>query len=142
MAASSQLPTSWSTVAPYELTLARLDEFTAALTSTVNTSTRVVHSSGGAAGGVVSEGQGYGLLLAGAAAAALPSSHPRHADTTELALEYYWGWRRMCERTVANSCQDSHFCGEDGAHECLPSWKFDDAVEVEIGTGSVSYTHL
>ncbi|EOD24312.1 hypothetical protein EMIHUDRAFT_457782 [Emiliania huxleyi CCMP1516] len=42
----------------------------------------------------------------------------------------------MCERTVSDSCQESHFCGEDESHECLPSWKFDDAVTQEVGTGS------
>ena len=27
-------------------------------------------------------------------------------------------------------------CGADGTHECLPSWKFNDAVTAELGTGS------
>ena len=99
---------------------------------------RAVHSSGGAAGGVVSEGQGYGLLLAGTLALGVGRSHPRRAELLTLALELFNGWHRMCLRTVANSCQEApYMCGEPGApHECLPSWKFDHTLEVEIGTGS------
>ena len=100
------------------------------------TSERVVHSSGGVAGGVVSEGQGYGLLLAGAAAAVPPVGHERREDVTQLALEFFRGWQRMCELTENNSCQDSHMCGAQANHECLPSWKFDNAVTMEDGTGS------
>ena len=48
---------------------------------------RVVESEGGAAGGVVSEGQGYSLVVAGGLAAALPASHPRRAEVLELAYE-------------------------------------------------------
>ena len=136
------MPTAWAAHDSHELTLLRLDEFTSALTSVVGTeaatgtSERVVHSSGGVAGGVVSEGQGYGLLLAGAAAAALPVGHERREDVTQLALEFFRGWQRMCELTERNSCQDSHMCGAQGNHECLPSWKFDNAVTMEDGTGS------
>ena len=52
---------------------------------------RVVESEGGAAGGVVSEGQGYSLVVAGGLAAALPASHPRRAEVLELAYELYLG---------------------------------------------------
>ena len=97
---------------------------------------RAVHSSGGAAGGVVSEGQGYGLFLAGATLAALPAGHARRAEIVDLAYEYFNGWRRMCELTVANSCQDNHFCGDADQYKCLPSWKFDDDITAEQGTGS------
>ena len=92
---------------------------------------RVVHSSGGAAGGVVSEGQGYGIMLAGMLAAALPLDHPYREEVLLYGHELYLGWRRMCELTTINSCQDTHMCGPDGAHECLPSWKFDDRMAGE-----------
>ena len=84
----------------------------------------------------MSEGQGYGLLLAGAAAAALPADHPRRDEVVSLALEYFRGWEAMCVATVANSCQEMYLCGANEDHECLPSWKFNDDVSSELGTGS------
>ena len=121
-----------------------MNEFTEALSTIEGTvlrdgnvyQVRAVQSSGGAAGGVVSEGQGYGLFIAGATAAALPSSHPKRLETVRLAHEYFEGWRRMCERTSGNSCQTPpNMCG-GGSHECLPSWKFDSRLTAEQGTGS------
>ena len=53
---------------------------------------RLVLSSGGAAGGVVSEGQGYGLLIAAATLNSLPARHPRYQETLHLAYELYLGW--------------------------------------------------
>merc|ERR1719482_2043804 len=69
-------------------------------------------------------------------AAALDEGHPRRQEIVGLALELFNGWRRMCEQTVANSCQDTHMCGPHNDEECLPSWKFDDDLTAEIGTGS------
>ena len=60
------------------------------------------------------------------------------AEVLELAYELYLGWRRMCERTRVDSCQDTHKCGADERHECLAGWKFDSNVEEEVGTGSAS----
>ena len=127
--------------ASHESSLAALDAFVSQFTSVVATyshKVRVVNSEGGAAGGVVSEGQGYGLLLAASTLAVLPHHHERRMQIEELAYELYLGWRRMCERTVRNSCQDSHKCGEDEQHECLAGWKFDEHVDMEVGTGSAS----
>ena len=84
----------------------------------------------------MSEGQGYGLFLAGAAAAALPADHPRRDEVVTLALEYFRGWEAMCVATVANSCQEIYLCGANQEFECLPSWKFNDDVSSELGTGS------
>ena len=84
----------------------------------------------------MSEGQGYGLLLAGAAAAALPAGHPRRDEVVALALEYFRGWEAMCMGTMANSCQDAYLCGANGEFKCLPSWKFNNDVSSEVGTGS------
>jgi len=126
---------SWAAIPAHVLSLERLDEFKDTLTSIVGATSegeiRAVHSSGGAASGVVSEGQGYGLLLAGVLAAALPASHTRRGDILNFGHELFLGWQRMCERTTINSCQDTHFCGADGSHECLPSWKFDDTLSGE-----------
>ena len=128
------LPSGAGSDGAFAASLRRLDEFTSSLTSVPPgaDSARVVHSSGGAAGGVVSEGQGYGLVLSGALAAAMPASHPRRAEVVATAHELFVGWRTMCERTDDNSCQTGHMCGDDGAHECLPSWKFDDNLAAEV----------
>lgn len=132
---------AWADASPYSLSLDRVETVLDVLT-TLETyvdgslTARVVHSSGGAAGGVVSEGQGYGLLLVGSLVAAMPRSSADRAELLSAGYELFRGWRLMCERTVADSCQASHFCGEDESHECLPSWKFDDAVTAEAGTGS------
>ena len=61
---------------------------------------RTVQSSGGVAqGGVVSEGQAYGLMAASALARSLPITHPRRADVLATAHELYLGWSRMTQRT-------------------------------------------
>jgi len=87
---------------------------------------------------VVSEGQGYGLLLAGAAAAALPADHPRWDDVVTLALQYFRGWEAMCVATVADSCQEVYLCGANEEFKCLPSWKFNADVSSELDTGSAT----
>ena len=102
---------------------------------------RAIHSSGGAAGGVVSEGQGYGVLLAGAHAI-------RDSQYLETGYELYLGWKQMAVLSETNTCQDvsemsqidpniSLACG-DGEFVCLPGWKFNDPINSEIGTGSAS----
>lgn len=132
---------SWLDASPHQLSLDRFSSLMSVLTtletySDGTTTARVVHSSGGAAGGVVSEGQGYGLLLAGTLAAALPQSDPSRADVIQKGYELFRGWRLMCERTTTNSCQAAYMCGEENDHECLPSWKFSDDVTLELGGGS------
>ena len=66
---------------------------------------RVVRSSGGAAGGIVSEGQGYGLLLAGVSLASQPAGSPAWRATLSFGEELFAGWRRMCELSKS-ACQD------------------------------------
>ena len=44
----------------------------------------------------------------------------------------------MCMGTKANSCQHAYLCGANGEFKCLPSWKFNDDVSSEVGTGSAS----
>jgi len=131
---------SWTSASPHALSLARFNSLLSVLTTLVDFEStddaRVVHSSGGAAGGVVSEGQGYGLMLAGLLAAAMPTSHESRPDVLARGYELFRGWRLMCERTESNSCQNTYMCGDDSDQECLPSWKFDDAVTAEVGTGS------
>ena len=113
----------------YELTLARLDEFTAALTSTVDTGLpSLLRRSGGRSGE-----RGAGLRAAarrcdrGRAAVVAPAA--RQHD--RAGARYYRGWRRMWSEP-SPTVPRLALCGEDGAHECPLSWKFDDAVEVEI----------
>lgn len=99
---------------------------------------RAVQSSGGVAGGVVSESQGYGLLLAGLMVARVGPAHARRAELVQTALELFEGWRRMCEATSGGtSCQSgTALCGVPAVHECLPSWQFDGSITSEVGTGS------
>ena len=89
--------------------LARMYEMRDVLTSqpVLGSAARAVLSSGGAAGGVVSEGQGYGLLVSGAILASLPADHPDHNAVLDLTYEYFLGWRRMCELSNSpSSCQE------------------------------------
>lgn len=61
---------------------------------------RVVLSWGGAAdGGIVSEGQGYGLMTLGLTAAALPRGHHQRRSVMEVGYSLFLGWRLMAERT-------------------------------------------
>ena len=134
---------SWRRAAGLAMSLRRLDAFYYRLTAIVPAGeragapgeARVVLSSGGAAGGVISEGQGYGLLLSSLMLAALPADHERRIELTERAYATFLGWRTMGERTAkrrrlgGTSCQTGPLCGEgarDGftpnpAAEC-PSW--------------------
>ena len=131
----------WSGSGATALSLSRFDEFMSALTGvvgrdeTLGIDVRAVRSSGGAAGGVVSESQGYGVMMAGIVAASLPLTHPRRTEVLVNGVEMFLGWRTMCERTVVNSCQAT-MCGPNAEHECLPSWKFDDDLVAEVSTGS------
>ncbi|CAK9084462.1 unnamed protein product [Durusdinium trenchii] len=96
---------------------------------------RAVHSSGGAAGGVVSEGQGYGVLLTGAFLAMLT---PEDEDWEQMKVYFYQmflGWRRMCEYSKEDSCQEDAGFLCDG-NPCLPHWKFDDNLTTVLGKGS------
>jgi len=94
---------------------------------------RAVHSSGGAAGGVVSEGQGYGLFLAGATAASLGSTDVNFKWTIARGYELFTGWKKMCSlSTSSGNCQVPYCNGVP----CLPHWKFDDRINAAQGTGS------
>jgi hypothetical protein len=81
---------------PLSSTFARLQEFRDVLTMESAGNARVVRSSGGAAsGGVVSEGMGYGLLLAGIAAAAEERGSDSWRASLSFGEELFVGWRRM-----------------------------------------------
>ena len=131
---------SWRRAAGLAMSLRRLDAFYYRLTAIrpageragAPGEARVVLSSGGAAGGVISEGQGYGLLLSSLMLAALPADHERRIELTERAYATFLGWRTMGERTAkrrrlgGTSCQTGPLCGE-GARDgftvaACPSW--------------------
>ena len=119
---------------------ARLFEFVDALTAlpAAGSKYRAVRSSGGAAGGVVSESQGYGLLLAGAILASLQPEDADYQRVMDITHEMFLGWRRMCELSASRgSCQDDEGfqCG-GGKYPCLSHWKFDDDLTYVIGSGS------
>ena len=92
-----------------ELGARRVSQFMSKLTTTLAPATavqsaarqqaRVVLSSGGAAGGVISEGQGYGLLLAATALATMPLDHAARPAAVTRAYQLFLGWQTMCERT-------------------------------------------
>lgn len=115
----------------------RMVQFRDTLTTVVVplTGARVVQSSGGAAGGVVSEGQGYGLLIGGTVVASLNPADPRWAVAVTFTYQLFLGWKRMCQLTNQGSCQQGGFnCG--GIYPCLPNWKFDSGLTAALGTGS------
>lgn len=115
----------------------RMVQFRDRLTTVVDPlkGTRAVQSSGGAAGGVVSEGQGYGLLIGGTVVASLDSADPKWAVAVTFTYQLFLGWQRMCQLTNQGSCQQGGFyCG--GKYPCLPNWKFDGQLTTAQGTGS------
>jgi len=119
---------------------ARLFEFVDTLTDqpVTGSAARAVHSSGGAAGGVVSEGQGYGLLIAGTVLASLDADDSDRQLVSDLAYEMFLGWRRMCVLSAGSgSCQDDEGfeCG-GGQYPCLAHWKFGDDLTTIIGQGA------
>ena len=95
----------------------------------------VVFGSGGVAGNggsVVSEGQGYALLITGIVLA----SWEEHAgkvtgavrDDVLSAFEgYYNFWKKMCQNSVTGTCQDDgNYCFDSVTNissVCLPDWK-------------------
>jgi hypothetical protein len=112
-------------------TYTRYTQFINTLTKTQSDGCRTVHSSGGAAGGIVSEGQGYGLFFASATAVALGTSHVDFTKVRDTAYAIFKGWKRMCKSsTGGGNCQSSYFCSESGTfYPCLPHWKFSDNLD-------------
>jgi len=93
---------------------------------------------GGAAGNgnVVSEGQAYGVMIAGITLAAMDSSDPDRQDTIDRFYGYFNGWKRMCEISTPKSfCQGQKLCG-GGTTACLPGWKHDKDLTEVLGTGA------
>ena len=131
---------------------ARLYEFLDVLSDqpVANSRARAVHSSGGAAGGVVSESQGYGLLLTGSLLASMEVNDPeplggilsdlhvpRYQKILDYTYEMFLGWKRMCMLSKDGSCQeDEGFQCGGGQYPCLPHWKFDDDLTGIIGKGA------
>jgi hypothetical protein len=114
----------------------RYSQFINTLTTIVQGNCRAVHSSGGAAGGVVSEGQGYGILIGALTASALGSSSPNYRTVVQQTYEMYLGWKRMCSLSIGNQACQTGYC--QGGIPCLPHWKFDDALSSPWGTGSAT----
>ncbi len=114
--------------------VARFQSWVSTLTTLPSGTFRAVHSSGGAAGGVVSEGQGYGLLMGGIVVASLPATHPQRAWAVQTTYELFQGWKQMCKLSAGGGhCQSNFYCS---GSPCLPHWKFDDAITSAQGTGS------
>jgi hypothetical protein len=94
---------AWHDHADVLTALAHVDSFISRLTEVQNVGGRVVRtvlSSGGVAGGsLVSEGQGYGMLITGLVANSLPNWHPRRSQVIEQAHQLYLGWQMMSLRS-------------------------------------------
>ena len=102
-----------------------------------------VTSSGGAAGGVVSESQGYGLFVTGAVLASWDThAGGRSQADRQVVLQafhgFFNGWKKMCQNSAQGSCQDRQLCvATDGtASVCLPGWKHTDDLSSQIGSGA------
>eukprot|EP01123_Difflugia_compressa_P015386 TRINITY_DN85_c0_g1_i2.p1 TRINITY_DN85_c0_g1~~TRINITY_DN85_c0_g1_i2.p1 ORF type:complete len:610 (-),score=140.18 TRINITY_DN85_c0_g1_i2:212-2041(-) len=121
-------------------TLDRFNQFITTLTTLLSDgATRAVHSSGGAAGGVVSEGQGYGLLIGGITSASLGSTHTSFNDVVTKTYQIFKGWKKMCMLSLSSaSCQATVYSCTDGStsYPCLPHWKFDDKLVGAAETGN------
>jgi len=118
-------------------TLAKYDQFMSSLTSGERVGPRYVHSSGGAAGGVISEGQGYGVFAAATTAAIVGPSNTRYPTILAQAYGLFLGWKQMCMKSTSDGCQNPRFCTSGGStYPCLPHWKFSDSLSEAYGTGS------
>jgi len=120
-------------------TLAKYDQFIASLTSppASQSGPRYVHSSGGAAGGVISEGQGYGIFAASVTAAIIGPSHARYNSVVDQAYNLFLGWKQMCLKSTSDGCQNPRYCTSGSSTvPCLPHWKFTDDLSSPWGTGS------
>lgn len=120
-------------------TLSKYNQFISSLTSEVpRGSGRIyVHSSGGAAGGIISEGQGYGLLAAATTAAIIGPTSASFSTVVNQAYSLFLGWKQMCIQSTSDQCQSPRYCTSGGStYPCLPHWKFDDVMGSAIGTGS------
>jgi len=97
-----------------------------------------VVAEGGAAGNdVVSEGQGYGLLISGITLASMELNDPNRSSVMKTFYGYFNAWKRMAELSNdgPGHCQDVKFCG-GGSLPCLPGWKYPKELDYIIGTGS------
>lgn len=131
------------TTASVGSSVTRLREFTAALArqpAGLDAAMLAVQADGGVASGVVSEGQGYGLLLAGGVLGALDATAApaAFAEASAAFRGYFLGWQRMCVLSASGgNCQDDegYQCGA-GSYPCLPHWKFDGNLQSAVGTGA------
>lgn len=93
--------------------LVKLDPITNILQA-ANPPIYAIIAEGGAAGSgdVVSEGQAYGVMVAGITLAAMDVNDPNRADTMKRFAGYFNGWKRMCINSTPNAyCQDAKICG-------------------------------
>ena len=109
---SNTLFSATTTRSSYEA-LKELDSLTNVIRSS-NPPIYALVAEGGAAGNgnVVSEGQAYGVMIAGITLAAMDVSDPNREDTMNRFHGYFNGWKQMCEISTPKSfCQDQKLCG-------------------------------
>ena len=97
-----------NSISSYNL-LAYMDEITSEISQSPYT--LAIISEGGAAGGVVSEGQGYGLMTSAIALASLDASDPNRDGVLNKFYGYFNGWKQMCVNSIGSaSCQSTPYC--------------------------------
>jgi len=96
---------------------------------------RGIQSSGGVAGGVITEGQGYGLLIGGVALTSMSPTDPEFEAVLWQTYEMYVAWKHMARLSATGkTCQTPFHCGAScppegrssgpDCYPCLPHWKF------------------
>jgi hypothetical protein len=116
-------------------TLAAYNTFISTLTGVDSNNCRAVYSSGGAAGGVVSEGMGYGILLTAITAAAVGPTNANFPTILNNGYQLFLAWQKMCRLSTSGTCQSPGYCGGASAYPCLPDWQWDNAITTPAGTG-------
>ena len=111
---------------------------------TNSTHARSVMSSGGAAGGCVSEGQGYGLLAAagayiGSDCGENPPDKTKCDYIADRFYELFLGWQQMAKATTGHITE--HYCVLQGESvPCVVNWKFTNDLKSVWNGGQGSAT--
>jgi chitinase len=95
-------------------------------------------SEGGAAGSgdIVSEGQGYGVMVAGLTLASMERNDPNRSNAMNRFVGYFNGWKKMCEVSTSNAPCQANFRPCGNGNVCLPGWKINKEITNVIGTGA------
>eukprot|EP00516_Mucochytrium_quahogii_P008346 CAMPEP_0203764924 /NCGR_PEP_ID=MMETSP0098-20131031/18130_1 /ASSEMBLY_ACC=CAM_ASM_000208 /TAXON_ID=96639 /ORGANISM=" , Strain NY0313808BC1" /LENGTH=1065 /DNA_ID=CAMNT_0050661127 /DNA_START=2126 /DNA_END=5323 /DNA_ORIENTATION=- len=85
---------------------------------------------------IVSEGQGYGLLIGGVTVATLrnqPGSENEFDTAIDKTVGLFNGWKRMCQ--LSKWSRPNSLGCDMGNSVCFPDWNFDLGLSQSLGTG-------